>query len=54
MAQLLYGSGLRLLECLRLRVKDVDLHYLQITVRDPRGGSGTQDDAAGESGRAAA
>jgi Site-specific recombinase XerD len=28
MAQLLYGSGLRLMECLRLRVKDVDLHYL--------------------------
>lgn len=38
MAQLLYGSGLRLLECLRLRVKDVDLQYLHITVRDPKGG----------------
>ena len=38
MAQLLYGSGLRLLECLRLRVKDVDLHYLHITVRDRKGG----------------
>jgi integron integrase len=38
MAQLLYGSGLRLLECLRLRVKDVDLEYLHITVRDPKGG----------------
>src|SRR6266498_1446139 len=38
MGQLLYGSGLRLLECLRLRVKDVDLHYLHITVRDPKGG----------------
>src|SRR5436853_3699779 len=38
MAELLYGSGLRLLECLRLRVKDVDLHYLHITVRDPKGG----------------
>ena len=38
MAQLLYGSGLRLLECLRLRVKDVDLHYLHITLRDPKGG----------------
>jgi integron integrase len=38
MAQLLYGSGLRLLECLRLRVKDVDLHYLHITIRDPKGG----------------
>ncbi|MGC1324070.1 MAG: hypothetical protein WA849_17970 [Candidatus Udaeobacter sp.] len=38
MAPLLYGSGPRLLECLRLRVKDVDLHYLHITVRDPKGG----------------
>jgi len=38
MAQLLYGSGLRLLECLRLRVKDVDLQYLHITVREPKGG----------------
>ncbi len=37
MARLLYGSGLRLLECLRLRVKDVDLHYLHITVRDGKG-----------------
>ena len=38
MGLLLYGSGLRLLECLRLRVKDVDLHYLHIAVRDPKGG----------------
>jgi integron integrase len=38
MGQLLYGSGLRLLECLRLRVKDVDIQYLHITVRDPKGG----------------
>jgi integrase len=30
MAQLLYGSGLRLMECLRLRVKDVDVDYHQI------------------------
>jgi len=37
MAQLLYGSGLRLLECLRLRVKDVDFAYGQITVRDGKG-----------------
>lgn len=26
-ANLLYGSGLRLLECLRLRVKDIDFDY---------------------------
>jgi integrase len=38
MGQLLYGSGLRLLECLRLRIKDVDLQYLHITVREPKGG----------------
>jgi integron integrase len=37
MASLLYGSGLRLMECLRLRVKDVDFSYHQITVRDGKG-----------------
>ena len=37
MAELLYGSGLRLLECLRLRVKDIDFNYAQITVRDGKG-----------------
>ena len=37
MAQLLYGSGLRPMECLRLRVKDLDLAYLTITVRDGKG-----------------
>lgn len=36
-ASLLYGAGLRLLECLRLRVKDVDFDYLQLTVRDGKG-----------------
>jgi len=38
MASLLYGAGLRLHECLRLRVKDVDFSYRQITVRDGKGG----------------
>ena len=38
MADLLYGSGLRLLECLRLRVKDIDFRYLQITLRHAKGG----------------
>lgn len=38
MANLLYGSGLRLMECLRLRVKDVDFGYGQIAVRDGKGG----------------
>lgn len=37
MASLLYGSGLRLMECLRLRVKDIDFEYGQITVRDGKG-----------------
>jgi integrase len=37
MASLLYGSGLRLMECLRLRVKDVDFAYNQIVVRDGKG-----------------
>ena len=37
-AGLLYGSGLRVLEALRLRVKDVDLKIQQLTVRDGKGG----------------
>jgi integron integrase len=38
MAGLLYGSGLRLMECVRLRVKDIDFALAQITVRDAKGG----------------
>ena len=37
MAELLYGSGLRLMESLRLRVKDIDFGYSRITVRDGKG-----------------
>ena len=37
-ASLLYGSGLRLLEALRLRVKDVDFARGEIVVRDAKGG----------------
>jgi integron integrase len=37
MAQLLFGSGLRLMECLRLRVKDIDFANRQIIVRDGKG-----------------
>jgi integron integrase len=37
MAGLLYGSGLRLMECVRLRVKDVDFAQGQILVRDGKG-----------------
>lgn len=38
MAQLMYGSGLRLMECIRLRVKDLDFGQGQIFVRDSKGG----------------
>lgn len=37
MASLLYGAGLRLMECIRLRVKDLDFNYRQIIVRDGKG-----------------
>ena len=37
MAQLLYGSGLRLMECVRLRIQDLDFEYRTITVRDGKG-----------------
>ena len=39
MGVLLYGAGLRLLECARLRVKDVDFSASQIVVRDGKGGN---------------
>ncbi|MCW8827173.1 MAG: integron integrase [Gammaproteobacteria bacterium] len=37
-ASLLYGSGLRLMEAMRLRVKDVDFERFEVTVRDGKGG----------------
>ncbi len=37
MAGLMYGGGLRVMECLRLRVQDVDFGANQITVRDGKG-----------------
>ena len=37
MAGLLYGSGLRLMECVRFRVKDIDFQQAQILVRDGKG-----------------
>jgi integron integrase len=36
MGQLMYGAGLRLLECLRLRVKDVDFESRTVTLRDTK------------------
>jgi integron integrase len=38
MGALLYGAGLRQIECLTLRVKDIDFAYRQILVRDAKGG----------------
>ncbi|HET9483243.1 MAG TPA: integron integrase [Xanthomonadales bacterium] len=38
MANLLYGSGLRLMECVRLRIKDVEFARSEICVRDGKGG----------------
>ena len=38
MASLLYGAGLRLLECAELRVKDVSFDRGELTVRDGKGG----------------
>jgi integron integrase len=38
MASLMYGAGLRLLECCRLRVRDLDFDRAEITVRDGKGG----------------
>ena len=38
MASLLYGSGLRLIECLRLRVNDIEFERKQIMVRNGKGG----------------
>ncbi len=36
MATLIYGGGMRINECLRLRVKDIDFGYKQITIRDAK------------------
>ena len=38
LASLLYGTGMRLMECLRLRVKDVDFRCNEILIREGKGG----------------
>ena len=38
MGSLMYGTGLRVMECLRLRIQDLDFGYRQIVVRDGKGG----------------
>jgi integrase len=38
MGQIMYGAGLRGMECVRLRVKDIDFNYRQILERDGKGG----------------
>ncbi len=39
---ILYGSGLRITECLRLRIQDIDFHKGSLTVRDGKGGKDRQ------------
>jgi integron integrase len=37
MVRLIYGTGMRLMKCVRLRVKDIDFQYHQIIIRDAKG-----------------
>ena len=46
LARLLYGTGMRLMEGIRLRVKDVDFDRLVIIVREAKGGKDRGCDAA--------
>jgi len=39
MAKIMYGGGLRLMELVRLRVKDIDFYQHQLVIRDGKGGS---------------
>jgi integrase len=44
MAALLYGAGLRLMECLRLRVQVIDFSHSEITIRDGKWRQGPSDE----------
>jgi integrase len=50
MVMLLYGSGLRLMECLQLRVKDIDFITNQIVVRAGKGNKDRQDASGSREG----
>ena len=50
LAQLLYGTGMRIMEATRLRVKDVDFERQALVVREGKGGQGPCSDAAGLAG----
>ncbi len=43
MARLLYGCGLRLMECIRLRIQDIDFGQGLVYVRDAKGGKERPD-----------
>ena len=47
LASLLYGSGIYLRECLRLRIKDVDFAVHQITIRGGKGVRSPLDEKEG-------
>ncbi|MBC8327242.1 MAG: phage integrase N-terminal SAM-like domain-containing protein [Planctomycetes bacterium] len=52
MATLLYGSGLRLMDCCRLRIKDLDLSAVRLVVREGKGGTGSRSGPSGSTRKA--
>jgi len=45
MAGLMYGGGMRLMECITLRAQDIDFDYRQITIRNAKGFKDTHRDS---------